>query len=114
MLIRMHEVSGLSIRDLRDLMGDRRAKYRLPGTAWSDEERAERLGLVPSVLGQIGRQEGGGMTPQQASEVLRATAQHAIGRAEYLYGINNAPRAVEAIKEALIVNEAANTKLEAA
>jgi hypothetical protein len=29
LLIRMHEVTGLSIRDLRDLMGDRRAKYRL-------------------------------------------------------------------------------------
>ena len=29
LLIRMHEVSGLSIRDLRDLMGDRRAKYRM-------------------------------------------------------------------------------------
>ena len=29
MLIRMHEVSELSIRDLRYLMGDRRAKYRM-------------------------------------------------------------------------------------
>jgi plasmid maintenance system antidote protein VapI len=29
MLIRMHEVSGLSVRELRDLMGDRRTKYRL-------------------------------------------------------------------------------------
>ena len=29
LLIRMHEVTGLSIRDLRDLMGDRRTKYRL-------------------------------------------------------------------------------------
>ncbi len=28
MLIRMHEVSGLSIRDLRVLMGDRRNKFR--------------------------------------------------------------------------------------
>jgi hypothetical protein len=28
-LIRMHEVTGMSIRDLRDLMGDRRTKYRL-------------------------------------------------------------------------------------
>jgi plasmid maintenance system antidote protein VapI len=27
MLIRMHEYSGLSIRDLRDLMGDRRTKF---------------------------------------------------------------------------------------
>jgi hypothetical protein len=29
MLIRMHEVTELSIRELRDLMGDRRAKYRI-------------------------------------------------------------------------------------
>ncbi len=29
LLIRMHEVTELSIRDLRDLMGDRRTKYRL-------------------------------------------------------------------------------------
>lgn len=29
MLIRIHEVSGLSIRDIRDLMGDRRTSYRL-------------------------------------------------------------------------------------
>ena len=29
LLIRMHEVSGLSIRELRDRMGDRRGKYRL-------------------------------------------------------------------------------------
>lgn len=28
MLIRMHEVSDMSIRELRDLMGDRRGKYR--------------------------------------------------------------------------------------
>ena len=28
MLIRMHEVSDMSIRELRDLMGDRRQKYR--------------------------------------------------------------------------------------
>lgn len=28
MLIRMHEVSDLSIRELRELMGDRRQKYR--------------------------------------------------------------------------------------
>ncbi|MEO8600635.1 MAG: hypothetical protein ABI656_12485 [bacterium] len=31
LLIRMHEASGMSIRMLRDLMGDRRMKYRLSG-----------------------------------------------------------------------------------
>jgi F0F1-type ATP synthase beta subunit len=29
LLIRMHEVSGMSIRELRQLMGDRRAKFRI-------------------------------------------------------------------------------------
>jgi plasmid maintenance system antidote protein VapI len=29
LLLRMHEVTGISVRDLRDLMGDRRQKYRL-------------------------------------------------------------------------------------
>jgi hypothetical protein len=32
LLVRMHEVSGLSTRDLRKLMGDRRSKYRGNGT----------------------------------------------------------------------------------
>lgn len=32
-LIRMHEVSGLSIRELRRLMGDRRQKYRVGDAA---------------------------------------------------------------------------------
>jgi hypothetical protein len=31
LLIRMHEVSDLSIKDLRLLMGDRRNKYRMSG-----------------------------------------------------------------------------------
>lgn len=29
LLIRMHEITNMSIRDLRDLMGDRRTKYRM-------------------------------------------------------------------------------------
>lgn len=29
LLIRMHEVSAMSVRELRDLMGDRRTKYRI-------------------------------------------------------------------------------------
>lgn len=29
LLIRMHEVSGLPVRELRNLMGDRRQKYRV-------------------------------------------------------------------------------------
>jgi hypothetical protein len=33
LLIRMHEVTDMSIRDLRDLMGDRRDKYRPVGAS---------------------------------------------------------------------------------
>lgn len=29
LLIRIHEVSGISVKELQSLMGDRRAKYRL-------------------------------------------------------------------------------------
>ena len=44
LLIRMHEVTGMSIRDLRDLMGDRRTKYRLsdaPGRPKPEEKAAQ-------------------------------------------------------------------------
>jgi hypothetical protein len=30
LLIRMHEESGISIKEIRSLMGDRRAKFRMP------------------------------------------------------------------------------------
>jgi hypothetical protein len=30
LLIRMHEESGISIKEIRNLMGDRRAKFRMP------------------------------------------------------------------------------------
>jgi plasmid maintenance system antidote protein VapI len=43
LLLRMHEVTGMSIRDLRKLMGDRRTRYRLSSTAWTPEERARYL-----------------------------------------------------------------------
>jgi hypothetical protein len=33
LLIRMHEATGLSIRDLRDLVGDRRVKYRISASS---------------------------------------------------------------------------------
>jgi plasmid maintenance system antidote protein VapI len=41
MLVRMNEVTGLSIRDLRDLMGDRRTKHRSSGAAWNNDARKE-------------------------------------------------------------------------
>ena len=39
MLIRMHEVSGLSIKDLRGLMGDRRASFRMSERGSADIRR---------------------------------------------------------------------------
>lgn len=41
LLIRMHEVTGMSIRDLRDLMGDRRTKYRLSDAQGKPKPAAE-------------------------------------------------------------------------
>jgi hypothetical protein len=43
-LMGVHEVTGMSIRDLRDLMGDRRTKYRLSDAQGrpKPEERPEK------------------------------------------------------------------------
>jgi hypothetical protein len=38
LLIRMHEVSDLSIRDLRTLMGDRREKFRISDKQFKPKE----------------------------------------------------------------------------
>jgi hypothetical protein len=43
LLIRMHEVTEMSIRELRDLMGDRRTKYRL-----SDAQGKPKPAMEPS------------------------------------------------------------------
>lgn len=40
LLIRMHEVSGLSIRDLRYLMGDRRNKFRISERQFKPKEKS--------------------------------------------------------------------------
>jgi hypothetical protein len=45
MLIRMHEVSGLSIRDVRDLMGDRRMRFRQSSSA-----TVVRIAVNPATL----------------------------------------------------------------
>lgn len=50
LLIRMHEYTGISIRELRDLMGDRRTKYRLSdvqGKPKTPEQAAnEQMGIL--------------------------------------------------------------------
>lgn len=45
LLIRMHEASGMSIRELRDLMGDRRTKYRMSG-AQGKPKLVENISMV--------------------------------------------------------------------
>ena len=41
MLIRMHEESGLSIRELRELMGDRRGKFRIGPEQFKPKDSAK-------------------------------------------------------------------------
>lgn len=42
LLIRMHEVSDLSIKDLRGLMGDRRDKFRISDKQFKPKEDADQ------------------------------------------------------------------------
>jgi hypothetical protein len=44
LLIRMHEVSDLSIRDLRYLMGDRRAKFRISDKQFKPKDKDNNAG----------------------------------------------------------------------
>ncbi|RJG01912.1 hypothetical protein [Noviherbaspirillum sedimenti] len=52
LLIRMHEVTGMTIRDLRDLMGDRRTKYRL-SDAQGKPKTSENVGNVQQQAGSM-------------------------------------------------------------
>ena len=52
LLIRMHEVTGMSIRDLRDLMGDRRTKYRL-SDAQGKPKASENVGSAQQQAGSM-------------------------------------------------------------
>jgi Sec-independent protein translocase protein TatA len=60
LLIRMHEVTGMSIRDLRDLMGDRRTKYRLSDAQGrpKPEEKAAQLAAQQAAQQQQGQPQG--------------------------------------------------------
>ena len=42
LLIRMHEVSDLSIKELRRLMGDRRAKFRISDKQFKPQKAVEK------------------------------------------------------------------------
>lgn len=45
LLIRMHEVSGLSIAELRHLMGDRRQKYRISAAQFKPQTAQTRAAM---------------------------------------------------------------------
>ena len=67
LLIRMHEVTGMSIRDLRDLMGDRRTKYRLSDAQGrpKPEEKAAQAAAAAAAQQQ---------QPQQNNEATPSTS----------------------------------------
>jgi peptidoglycan hydrolase CwlO-like protein len=66
----MHEVTGMSIRDLRDLMGDRRTKYRLSDAQGrpKPEEKAAKEAAAAQAAQQQAQQ------PAQASEQQNSEA----------------------------------------
>jgi len=75
LLIRMHEVTGMSIRDLRDLMGDRRTKYRLSdaqGRPKPEEKAAAAAAAAAQQQGQPAQGQGG-----QAGDVSPKTGNYA-------------------------------------
>lgn len=45
LLIRMHEVSDLSIKDLRNLMGDRRDKFRISDKQFKPKEPSQQAAV---------------------------------------------------------------------
>jgi plasmid maintenance system antidote protein VapI len=55
MLIRMHEVTELSIRDLRRMMGDRRKRFRISGKQARPRAQAARAGGAAAPPGHLGR-----------------------------------------------------------
>jgi hypothetical protein len=69
----MHEVTGMSIRDLRDLMGDRRTKYRLSdaqGRPKPEEKAAKEAAAAQA-------QQQGQQSPQQNSEASSKSGNYA-------------------------------------
>jgi hypothetical protein len=67
----MHEVTGMSIRDLRDLMGDRRTKYRLSDAQGrpKPEEKAAKEAAAAQAAQQAQQSQG---SEQQNSEASKS------------------------------------------
>lgn len=76
LLIRMHEVTGMSIRDLRDLMGDRRTKYRLSDAQGrpKPEEKAAKEAAAQQAAQQAQAQGG---EPAQQNETTSKSGNYA-------------------------------------
>jgi Sec-independent protein translocase protein TatA len=76
LLIRMHEVTGMSIRDLRDLMGDRRTKYRLSDAQGrpKPEEKAAQAAAAAAAQQQQQQQP---QQQQQGNEANPSTGNYA-------------------------------------
>ena len=70
LLIRMHEVTGMSIRDLRDLMGDRRTKYRLSDAQGrpKPEEKAAQQAALQAAQQQQGQPQAQSAQQPQSNE----------------------------------------------
>jgi hypothetical protein len=62
----MHEVTGMSIRDLRDLMGDRRTKYRLSDA--QGRPKPEEKAAKEAAAQQAAQQAGQGQSAQEVQQ----------------------------------------------
>ncbi len=67
LLIRMHEVTGMSIRDLRDLMGDRRTKYRLSDAQGRPKPEEKAAQAAAAAAAQQQPQQPGSSSENQSS-----------------------------------------------
>jgi hypothetical protein len=75
LLIRMHEVTGMSIRDLRDLMGDRRTKYRLSDAQGRPKPEEKAAAAAATAAQQAGQPAQG--QANQSGDVTPKTGNYA-------------------------------------
>ena len=75
LLIRMHEVTGMSIRDLRDLMGDRRTKYRLSDAQGRPKPEEKAAQAAAAAAAQQQQQQP--QQQQQGNEANPSTGNYA-------------------------------------
>ena len=94
MLIRMHEVSTLSVRELRDLMGDRRTKYRL-SDAQGKPKPADGMPQAAKPQGspQGQQAQGEGAQGQQAqAQPVQGQGQHGQQQGQHGQGHHHGTR----------------------